>query len=237
MRKLFSITTVAIFALLTACAVPQTAPQAGRHGEKLDRLERTQQELADRLQQLQDKLILVEARMFDQEKVIDELRRTKATQKVTDLGEKADLPAGMTAPRTAPLAGAGEKPSPAEIYRQAFSDYAAGRFQPAILGFRDFLETYPANDYAANAQYWLAECYYSQKQYDRAVEEFRKVAEFYPQGPKTPDALLKMATALMATDRSDQAAKALQVLREKYPKSSAARRSLSDERFLNLPQE
>lgn len=232
MRKFFPITMVATAALLTACAVPQAGPRSDRQSQAIERLATTQEKTAERLQALQKRLAHLETRLVAQEESLEELR-AHATQKVTPTGEKAEAPTTM-----APAAADGEPPSPTEIYLQAFSDYAAGRYPAAIRGFERFLEFYPANDYAANAQFWLGECYYGQQQYDRAVDAFRKVVEYYPQGAKTPEALLKMAAALEATGRSDQAAKALQVLRQSYPQSTAARKSLADERFLNiLPQQ
>jgi tetratricopeptide (TPR) repeat protein len=57
---------------------------------------------------------------------------------------------------------------------------------------------HPDSEYAGNAQYWIGECYYTQRDYARALEAFNKVIERYPKGQKVPDALLKVGFSLTA---------------------------------------
>jgi tol-pal system protein YbgF len=146
------------------------------------------------------------------------------SQKVTEDGEKTVLegPAKPVVQVSPPI----EKPqgTPTEIYLQSFSDYASGRFRQAILGFETFLRFYPNNDYVANAQYWLGECYYSLQDYARAVQEFQKMASLYPEEAKTPEALLRMASALTQMNQPDQARGTMELLRARYPESPAAKR-------------
>ena len=219
MRAVLLVIPLAFFGLLTAgCAVPPPAVNLTPVESKLNRLDSDQQELSSRLERLQANLTLLEARLLDQQKIIETLRQGAPAQKVTPPGEKAV---------TVPPAAVGAPPgSPTEIYLQAFADYASGRFEPAIAGFEAFLRHYPNNDYAGNAQYWLGECYYSRQEYGLAVATFRKTVESYPQGGKAPDALLKMATALRQMNEVSQAEEALRLLRSRYPDTPAARKSL-----------
>lgn len=227
-----SILTLLLATALTACAVPPPAPDRALQGS-VGRLQQDQEALAERLQRLQDNLLLMEARLKDQQRHIEEMRQTLAAQKVSADGEMT-----ATAAQEPPTVTAGTVTgSPAELYRQAFADYASGRFQRSISGFESFLSRHPENDYASNAQYWLGECYYSLQRYERAAEEFGKLVERHPQGSKAPEALLKMASALLRADRPEQATMALQALRERYPESAAARKSLEQEEFSNILQE
>lgn len=230
MRVRFLIMVLA--AGLAGCAVPPPVPDRVLQGNVV-RLQRDQEALSLQMQRLQDGLLLVEARVQDQQRLIGELRQGLATQRVSTGGDMAE----PSVPAAAPGSGAEASLSPAEIYRQAFADYASSRFQRAIAGFESFLSRHPESDYAGNAQYWLGECYYSLQRYERSAEEFGKMVEQYPQGSRTPEALLKMASALLQTDRSEQAGMALQVLRERYPDSAAARKSLESDEFSNILQE
>jgi tol-pal system protein YbgF len=210
---------------LAGCAVPhqQLPAQSGWTDEEIQRLRRSQEILVVQLDRLQDNLMMVEARMRDQQKMIDELRTSAMAQKVTGTGEKATT---AEPGRTIEPVLASKPPlSPTEIYMQAFADFASGRFQQAILGFEAFLRHYADNDYAANAQYWLGECYYSMQQYAQAVEAFQKMISLYPQGAKTPDALLKMASAYSEMNQPGRAEDVLQRLQQRYPDSPAARKS------------
>ena len=226
MRIVLSVIPLAFIGLLTAgCAVPPPAVDLTPVEAELRRLDNNQKKLTGQLERLETHLTLFEARLLDQQKVVEALRPGESAQKVTPPGEKTatTLPESIAASPTE----SGNKPgSPTEIYLQAFADYASGRFDQAIAGFGAFLKYYPSSDYAGNAQYWLGECYYSRQEYGLAVAAFRKTVESYPQGGKAPDALLKMATALRQMNEAGQAEEALGLLRSRYPGSTAARKSL-----------
>src|SRR5262249_51881611 len=51
-------------------------------------------------------------------------------------------------------APAGSRPSPADLYDTAYSDYTKGRYPLAIQGFQEYLAAYPNTDLSDNAQYW-----------------------------------------------------------------------------------
>ena len=86
------------------------------------------------------------------------------------------------------------KISPVEYkktYIDALSAYQNGDYNKAINGFSGLVLSDPNNDLADNSQYWLAECYYTMKNYKRAVMEFEKVFSF-PGTDKDDDAQLKL---------------------------------------------
>ena len=78
------------------------------------------------------------------------------------------------------------------VYSQAFDALKAGSYSVAITGFKDFLSTYPTSPLAENAQYWLGEAYYVNRDYEAAAGAFRTVMRKWPDSRKAPDALLKL---------------------------------------------
>src|SRR5438132_1320492 len=64
--------------------------------------------------------------------------------------------------------------------------------------FQDFMNRYPKDELAANAQYWLGETYYAEKKWNDAIVEFQKVLKDYKGSDKVPDALLKIGMAFQA---------------------------------------
>ncbi len=217
--------TLFLALVMTGCAV--VPPPQGENilplQAEMAQIRNEQQDLALQLNATREKIQEVRALVREQELSIAELRERMVAQKVTGYGEKA---ANVPETKALPPKDSAAPGSPTEIYLKAFADYASGRYQQAILGFEAFMEFYPGNYYADNAQYWLGECYYAQEQFSRAVEEFRKVAENYPQGSKTPEALFKIASALQELNRDADAEEALELLRRKYPDSAAAQKSL-----------
>jgi tol-pal system protein YbgF len=109
-----------------------------------------------------------------------------------------------------------------EAYMKAFGIFSANRYPEAITAFASFIATYPESEYAANAQYWIGECYYTQKDYQKALEAFKTVQLRYPKGKKVPDAMLKVAFSQMSLNDQPSARTTLQKLIDTYPKSPAA---------------
>jgi tol-pal system protein YbgF len=219
-RFLVPLTLLAV--LLTGCAMPAAQPSAS----SADRLQ-PQLDVHDRqLSLMQTRLDGMEQKLAGQQEEIADLRRELAAQKVTRHGENT-IPAGVS--QTSPAADAAATPpaSPTETYLEAFGDYASGRFEQAITGFETFLDYFPANNYAGNAQFWLGECYFHLEKYDRAVREFQKVVDNYPLSGKAPNALLRMAPALRKLNQFEQARQALQSLQQRYPNSTAAQKALT----------
>jgi tol-pal system protein YbgF len=123
--------------------------------------------------------------------------------------------------------GRSERPAPhavdpGELYHRALEALRAGKHAEAVTGFREFLKLHANHDFADNAQYWLGECFYDQKDYPTAVREFRRVLEKYPQGNKVPDALLKVGFCHLALGSTDVARQTLARLVREFPRHGAA---------------
>ena len=107
-------------------------------------------------------------------------------------------------------------------YRAAVDLVKAGRHGDALAALRGFVQRYPRHDYADNAQYWIGEVFYAQKDYAHALAEFRRVVEVYPRGNKVPDALLKVGYCYQAIGQGEKARAVLEQVVNLYPKSEPA---------------
>ena len=103
-------------------------------------------------------------------------------------------------------------------YINALSSYQNGEFEKAITGFAGLVMGDPMNDLADNSQYWLAECYYTMKNYKRAVIEFEKVFTF-PGTDKDDDAQLKLGHCHRSMGNIDKALEEYQRLIDYFPGS------------------
>jgi tol-pal system protein YbgF len=107
-------------------------------------------------------------------------------------------------------------------YRAAVELVKAGKHDEAQTALHAFLKTYPRHEYADNAQYWLGEDFYAQKDFTHALAEFRATIETYPRGNKVPDALLKVGYCYQALGQPDKARAVLEQVVSLYPKSEPA---------------
>ena len=112
---------------------------------------------------------------------------------------------------------------PTAQYQAAFDLLKAGKYDEARAGFQGFLASHPEHELAANAQYWLGEVSYVERDYDAALESFRKVLSNYPQARKAPDALLKTGYCQYELKRYAPARATLIKVTDDYPDTAAAR--------------
>jgi tol-pal system protein YbgF len=153
------------------------------------------------------------------------------------LGTIRDVPkvstvAARTAPRAPRDTGLPSPGGPIATYQDAVAALRAGDHATAVAGLRDFVKRWPEHDYADNAQYWLGEAYYDQKDYKTAAAEFRRTIERYPSGNKVPDALLKLGYSYQALGQLEQARATLEQVVSIYPRSGPA--VLASERLATI---
>ena len=108
-------------------------------------------------------------------------------------------------------------------YQQAFDILMQRRYGDARVALQQFLASYPAGEYADNAQYWLAEASYVTRDFDTALVEFGKVLSDHPSSTKVPDALLKSGFIQYEQKKWPEARTSLERVVKEYPLSSAAR--------------
>jgi tol-pal system protein YbgF len=111
-----------------------------------------------------------------------------------------------------------------EDYREGIRLVRATQCDPAAARFRGFLKKSPKSDLADNAQYWIGECYYGQRDYNKAIIELNEVLLKHPKGDKVPSALLTLAMAFADSGDRIDARLILQKLISDHPRSAEAER-------------
>jgi tol-pal system protein YbgF len=171
----------------------------------LDEARSTRAESEARLHQIQDLLQILSTRVDESGQQYRELKD------VVQYSKPARDSSG--APAVTPRA----------LYDAAYQDLTRGNHGLAIMGFQEVIAKFPASELADNAQYWIGESYYAQKDYKRAQEEFQKTTDVYPQGDKVPAALLKIALCQLESGDKKAGRATLEKLTERYPQSEEAR--------------
>lgn len=117
---------------------------------------------------------------------------------------------------------AGHEESVQAAYITAFGLYSANSYHAAVEAFTAFIGAYPESEYAANARYWLGECYFSLGSYPEAIESFSRVLEMNPPPKRAADSMLKIGLSWYRRDNQAKGSAVLRQLLEKYPGSEAA---------------
>jgi tol-pal system protein YbgF len=127
-------------------------------------------------------------------------------------------------PRQVTIDGQDAAVAPDEMntYDAAMATFKSGDYTKAASQLGDFVRRYPASGYASNAQYWLGNAYYAQRDCKKAITAQQVVVATWPDSAKAPDAMLNIGTCYAELKDKKNATKALKDLIAKYPDSAAA---------------
>ena len=217
-------------------------------------MERRLKENGDRMGDIQARLQTLEINIGEIREGLDEMKTSWGKPGQPPLGSTVASPRPAPSPeaKAEEVAARGlEKPAPDSalpsepqkgaapssgalgsegLYNHAMQLLKGGEPGQAILEFERYIQEFPQSELADNAQYWIGEAYYLQREYDRAVTEFQRVGDNYPRGDKVPDALLKIGLSYLETGKRDRARVELKKLIAQYPDSppaSLARKKLA----------
>src|SRR5205085_8084703 len=159
-------------------------------GARLDTMSTQVQGLSDNLEEIKSRLGKLNQQIVDLQNTVQSLDAkvsagggsAPSTGNAGPSGFNSQPPAGGTVAPTG--ATAGPAPSADTLYSNGLRDITSGKYDLARQEFQDYLKHYGDTDLASNAQYYLGEIAYSQKNYEQAVSEFDKVLTNYPKSFK-----------------------------------------------------
>jgi tol-pal system protein YbgF len=119
----------------------------------------------------------------------------------------------------------GPAPSADTLYSNGLRDITSGKYDLARQEFQDYLRYYGDTDLASNAQFYLGEIAYSQRNYDQAVSEYDRVLTNYPKSFKLAPARLKKGMALLELGQKNTGIRELREVVKRYPGTEEERRA------------
>jgi TolA-binding protein len=135
----------------------------------------------------------------------------------------AGAAAGSTPPSAGAAPNAGVTVSPQRLFDSAMSDYYSGQYDLAILGFGDYIKSFPKSDQADDAQVNICMAYLQDGKNDKAVEACDLAIRNYPTGDKIPDAYYRKGLALKNLRDLNGARDAWDHVVKAFPDSDAGR--------------
>ena len=164
-------------------------------------------------------------------------RLGKLDQKISDLSNTIKTmqapppaPAGLPATAAGPPAGLSSQ----TLYQDAMRDKSGGNLDLALKEFNDYVAWFGDTDLAPNAQYYVGEILYNQKQYEQALVAFDRALEAYPKNVKTADAHLMKGRTLLKMARRTDAEQEFRAAIAVSPSSDAAGRAKMELQNLGL---
>jgi tol-pal system protein YbgF len=108
---------------------------------------------------------------------------------------------------------------PSDLYQNSYSDYSMGKYDLAYQGFKSFIDKYPNAELAPQAQFYMGECFYSKKQWQKALDEYAKIEEKYKKSDLIATAKLKTALCYEQLGKADEAMNVFGSVVKEFPQS------------------
>ncbi len=185
-------------------------------GEDINTLQKHIQAQDSSTYDILSQLVLLENKILSLTNSFNEIMNMSPAQAAT-----SPSTGGYQSDYTAPATSARPSMTEAEykrLYIDALSNYQNGNYNDAIRSFSTLIATDRNNDLADNAEYWIAESYYAQDNYQRALVEFRKVFDF-PNSNKSDAAQFKIGYCYLNMGNASQARIEFQKFLTDYPTS------------------
>jgi tol-pal system protein YbgF len=192
-------------------------------GTRLDTMSTQVQGLSDNLEEIKSRLGKLNQQLVDLQNSVQSI-----DARLAGGGAPSSSPSGSTgspAPGSASGAPVGPPPSADTLYSNGLRDITSGKYDLARSEFQDYLRYYGDTDLASNAQFYLGEIAYSQKNYDAAVQEYDKVLTNYPKSFKLAPARLKKGMAMIEQGQKNSGIKELREVVRRYPGTEEERRA------------
>ncbi len=182
-------------------------------GARLDTMSTQVQGLSDNLEEIKSRLGKLNQQLVDLQNSVQSLD--------AKISGTAPAPATGTASPTASTAGSSAMPAGAPsadtLYSNGLRDITSGKYDLARSEFQDYLKYYGDTDLASNAQFYLGEISFKQKQYGDAVAAYEKVLTNYPKSFKLAPARLRKGMALIELGQKNSAVREFREVVRRYP--------------------
>ncbi len=217
-------------------------------GARLDTMSTQVQGLSDNLEEIKSRLGKLNQQLVDLQSAVQNI-----DAKISGNAPTSTTPTSSTTPMSSTVppspTGAVSSPAPASpaslaapapsadmLYSNGLRDITSGKYDLARQEFQDYLKYYNDTDLASNAQFYLGEIAYSQKQYQDAVSEYDKVLTNYPKSFKLAPAQLKKGMALIELGQKTAGVRELREVVRRYPGTEEERRARAKLKELGIDQ-
>ena len=196
-------------------------------GARLDTMSTQVQGLSDNLEEIKSRLGKLNQQLVDLQNSVQGLDAkissgagAPATGAGTATPTAGNVPPGSSSGSVPPP---GSAPSADTLYSNGLRDIQSGKYELARAEFQDYLKYYGSTDLASNAQFYIGEIAYKQKNYQQAITEYDKVINNYPKSVKLAPARLHRGMAMIELGQKASGIRDLREVTRLFPGSEEDR--------------
>jgi len=193
-------------------------------GARLDTMSTQVQGVSDNLEEIKSRLGKLNQQLVDLQNTVQSLdakiSNGAAPAGTVPAAGSTTTPTGIGAAST-PAA----TPSADTLYSSGYRDLNTGKYQLARSEFQDYLKYFGNTDLASNAQFYVGESYFMEKNYQQAVVEYDKLVASYPKSFKLAPGRLRKGLALIELGQKTAGVRELREVIKRFPGSEEDRRA------------
>jgi tol-pal system protein YbgF len=196
-------------------------------GARLDTMSTQVQGLSDNLEEIKSRMGKLNQQLVDLQNTVQSLdAKISAGGSSVPSAGTSPTPTGTTSQPAAggtpasPSAGA---PSADTLYSNGLRDITSGKYDLARKEFQDYLKYYGETELASNAQFYLGEIAFKQKQYEQAISEYDRLISAYPKSFKIASARYRKGMALIELGQKTAGVRELREVIKRYPNTDEDR--------------
>ncbi len=182
-------------------------------------LTRNSADLGTQVDKISDELATISGKVEILSRNMDALRGGDAAGQLAAITARLDALERQLGISTKGGTGTAPTVDKATLFGQAQQKLQAGEFAEARRLFRAYVQAFPIDDKADDAQYGIGEAFYKEKDYEHAIAEFQRVIDSYPNGDMIDDAFMEAGTAALENKWCVDSAAYLGELVRRFPQS------------------
>lgn len=196
-------------------------------GTRLEAMSTQVQGLSDNLEEIKSRLGKLNQQLVDLQNAVQsvdaKISSGAAAPPSTTTGVTTPTASAVPPATSGSAAPAMPKPSADTLYANGYRDLQTGKYELARSEFQDYLKYYSTTDLASNAQFYLGEIAYKQKNYQQAIAEYDKLINNYPKNFRLAQGLLHRGTALIQLGQKSSGIRDLREVVRRFPGSDEER--------------
>jgi tol-pal system protein YbgF len=161
-------------------------------------------QLEDQIKEIKNRLSALESQPGETKKRVEELKKD-SSQPQASQQPKPTVPKDK-----------------ASLYESAYDAFKDKKYKEARENFEAFIKEFPQDELTDNAQFWIAETYYGEKDFEGAILAYEAVLKKYPKSEKASASLLKQGFSFIEIGDKKTGKTILEKLLELYPESREA---------------
>lgn len=180
-------------------------------------------DISSQLRDIRQTLVRLEALAGESQRGIVGVRDQLANmRRLPAVGTDAMGGSDTTSASSAVVPGAGVGPDPTSMFNAGVRQFNRGSFTAAKAAFDSFLQTFPNDELAPDAHYYLASILEQEDRPEDALSAFQKIPELFPTAGKVPDALYRIGMLQLDLGQQSDARETFTRVVNTYPDSDVA---------------